>query len=136
VPETDAASSILPIHIEETIRSIAGLNTEHRERHAPSARRGPRSIAVGPREVHRDTHCFRRRVDEPELLRSRAWLSPARSPPFAWLAGASLLASLYLVILILTTQIGEDRLTQCHELLNLELAILTGAKDRQGGRTP
>jgi uncharacterized membrane protein len=28
-PETDAASSILPIRIEETIRSIAGLNAEH-----------------------------------------------------------------------------------------------------------
>jgi uncharacterized membrane protein len=29
VPETDAASSIPPIHIEETIQSIAGLNAEH-----------------------------------------------------------------------------------------------------------
>jgi uncharacterized membrane protein len=32
-------------------------------------------------------------------------------PPFAWLAGAASLASLYLVILILTTQRGDDRLT-------------------------
>jgi hypothetical protein len=29
VLETDAASSIPPIHIEETIQSIAGLNAEH-----------------------------------------------------------------------------------------------------------
>ena len=29
MPETDAASSILPIHIEETIQSVAGLNAEH-----------------------------------------------------------------------------------------------------------
>ena len=29
MPETDAASSILPIHIEESIRSIAGLHAEH-----------------------------------------------------------------------------------------------------------
>jgi hypothetical protein len=29
VPETDATSSILPIHIEETIQSIAGLHAEH-----------------------------------------------------------------------------------------------------------
>ena len=43
---------------------------------------------------------------------------PPDPPPFAWLAGASSLASLYLVILILTTQIGDDRLTQRHELLN------------------
>ena len=29
MPETDAASSILPIHIEETDQSIAGLNAEY-----------------------------------------------------------------------------------------------------------
>jgi uncharacterized membrane protein len=29
VPETDATSSIPPVHIEETIQSIAGLNAEH-----------------------------------------------------------------------------------------------------------
>ena len=46
-------------------------------------------------------------------------------PPFAWLAGASSLTSLYLVILILTTQSGDDRLTQRRELLNLELTILS-----------
>ena len=49
-------------------------------------------------------------------------------PPFAWLAGAASLASLYLVILILTTQIGDDRLTQRLELLNLELTILSEEK--------
>ena len=49
-------------------------------------------------------------------------------PPFAWLAGASSLASLYLVILILTTQRGDDRLTQRRELLNLELTILSEQK--------
>ena len=30
MPETDTASSVLPVHIEETIQSIAGLNAEHR----------------------------------------------------------------------------------------------------------
>jgi hypothetical protein len=29
VPETDATPSILAVHIEETIQSIAGLNAEH-----------------------------------------------------------------------------------------------------------
>ena len=47
---------------------------------------------------------------------------------FAWLAGASSLTSLYLVILILTTQSGDDRLTQRRELLNLELTILSEQK--------
>ena len=49
-------------------------------------------------------------------------------PPFAWLAGGSSLASLYLVILILTTQRGDDRLTQRRELLNLELTNLSEQK--------
>src|SRR5208282_2601333 len=30
MPETGATSSIPPIHIEETLRSVAGLNAEHR----------------------------------------------------------------------------------------------------------
>ena len=49
-------------------------------------------------------------------------------PPFAWLAGSASLASLYLVILILTTQRGDERLTQRRELLNLELTILSEQK--------
>jgi uncharacterized membrane protein len=49
-------------------------------------------------------------------------------PPFAWLAGAASLASLYLVMLILTTQRGDDRLTQRLEPLNLELTILSEQK--------
>jgi len=30
MPETDATSSIPPIHFEETLRSVAGLHAEHR----------------------------------------------------------------------------------------------------------
>jgi uncharacterized membrane protein len=49
-------------------------------------------------------------------------------PPFTWLTGASSMASLYLVVLILTAQRGDDRLTQRRELPNLELTILTEQK--------
>jgi uncharacterized membrane protein len=129
VPETDAASasSILPIHIEETIQSIAGLNAEH----------------------YANATNHQRAVDRVTSLLGRAsfiatltafvvgWMSlncfvlalgyrPPDPPPFAWLAGASSLASLYMVILILTTQTGDDRLTERHELL--KLAILTEQK--------
>ena len=126
MPETDAASSILPIHIEETIQSIAGLNAED----------------------HANARHHQRAVDRITSLLGRAsfiatltafvvgWVSFALAlgyrapdpPPFAWLAGASSLASLYLVILILTTQRGDDRLTQRRELLNLELTILSEQK--------
>ena len=53
---------------------------------------------------------------------------PLDPPPFPWLSGAASLASLYLVVLILTTQRRDDRLTQRRELLNLELAILSEQK--------
>ena len=45
------------------------------------------------------------------------------------MVGGSIIVSVSLfVILILTTQIGDDRLTQRHELLNLELTILSEQK--------
>jgi uncharacterized membrane protein len=53
---------------------------------------------------------------------------PLDPPPFPWLAGAASVASLYLVVLILTTQRRDDRLAQRRELLNLELAILSEQK--------
>jgi hypothetical protein len=89
VPETDPASSILPIHIEETIQSIAGLNAERHANATHHRRCQPHHIAVGPGQLHRSADCFRRRLGEPELLRPRAWLSRADPPPFPWLAGAS-----------------------------------------------
>ena len=49
-------------------------------------------------------------------------------PPFAWLSGVASLASLYLVILILTTQRGDDRLTERLECLNLQVTILSEQK--------
>ena len=48
---------------------------------------------------------------------------PTRLPLRGWLE-----PSLYLLILILTTQRGDDRLTQRRELLNLELTILSEQK--------
>ena len=129
MPETDATSSVPPIHIEETIQSIAGLRAEH---HANGTRH--------QRVVDRITSLMGSAIFIATLsVFVLGWVSlnglaPALGyraldpPPFAWLAGAASLASLYLVILILTTQIGDDRLTQRLELLNLELTILSEEK--------
>jgi uncharacterized membrane protein len=129
MPETDAASSTLPVHIEETIQSVAGLNAEH---HATATHH--------QRVVDRITSLLGRASFIATLTAFVAgWMSlncfvlalgyrAPDPPPFAWLAGGSSLASLYLVILILTTQRGDDRLTQRRELLNLELTILSEQK--------
>ena len=127
--ETDVVSSSLPIHIQETIQSVAGLNAEHRA-----------SATHHQRVVDRITSLLGRAGFIATLTAfvagwvSLNWFALALGyrapdpPPFAWLAGASSLASLYLVILILTTQKGDDRLTQRRELLNLELTILSEQK--------
>lgn len=44
--------------------------------------------------------------------------------PFPWLEGALTLASLYIVILILTTQLRDDKLSALRDQLTLEIAIL------------
>ena len=129
VPDLDAAASILPIHIEETIQSIARLHAEHRA-----------DATQHQRVVDRITSLLSRPVFIAVLtIVVVGWVSlngvavtlgyrPLDPPPFSWLSGAASLASLYLVVLILTTQRRDDRLTQRRELLNLELAILSEQK--------
>ena len=129
MPDSDAAASILPIHIEETIQSIARLHAEHRA-----------NATQHQRAVDRITSVLSRPVFIAALtIVVVGWVSlngvaaalgyrPLDPPPFPWLSGAASLASLYLVVLILTTQRRDDRLTQRRELLNLELAILSEQK--------
>ena len=129
MPDLDAAASILPIHIEETIQSIARLHAEHRA-----------NATQHQRVVDRITSLLSRLVFIAVLtIVVVGWLGlngfavslgyrPLDLPPFSWLSGAASLASLYLVVLILTTQRRDDRLTQRRELLNLELAILSEQK--------
>ena len=129
MPDLDAAASILPIHIEETIQSIARLHAEHRA-----------NATQHQRVVDRITSLLGRPVFIAVLTAVVVgWVSlnglaatlgyrPLDPPPFPWLSGAASLASLYLVVLILTTQSRDDRLTQRRELLNLELAILSEQK--------
>ena len=58
-----------------------------------------------------------------------AWgFLPLDPPPFEGLAAFASLASLYLVVVIVSTQRRDDRLAQKRELLTIELAILTEQK--------
>ena len=129
MPELDALAPVLPIHSEETIQSIARLHAEHRAN-------ATRHQLV----VDRITSVFDRPVFIVALtIVVVGWIGlngfaatlgyrPLDPPPFPWLTGAASLVSLYLVVLILTTQSRDDRLTQRREQLNLELAILSEQK--------
>jgi uncharacterized membrane protein len=129
VPEADAAPSIPPVHIEETLRSVEGLHAGH---HANATQH--------QRVVDRITSLLGRAgfiagltvfVGGWVIVNGLAAALGYRAldpPPFAGLTGVTSIVSLYLVVLILTTQKGDDRLTQRRELLNLELTILSEQK--------
>ena len=125
MPETDAASSIPPIHIEETIQSIAGLHADHHANATQHQRLVDRiTYLLGSANFISGLTVFVVGWVSLNGLAAALGYRALDPPPFAWLAGAASLVSLYLVILILTTQRGDDRLTQRRELLNLELTIL------------
>src|SRR5271156_2652241 len=129
LPEPDDIASIPPIHIEETIKAIAQVHAEHRA-----------SATQHQRAVERATTL----LGHPGFLIAltvfvAAWIGlnslapswgyrPLDPPPFAWLAWFASLASLYLVVVIVTTQRRDDRLARHRELLTLELTILTEQK--------
>ena len=96
MPDLDAAPSIPPIHVEETIKSIAGLHAEHRA-----------SATQHQRAVDRVTslldHAYFIAVLTFLVV---SWLTlncvagalgyhVVDPPPFAWLSGAASLASPY-----------------------------------------
>jgi uncharacterized membrane protein len=129
VPETDVTSSLPPIHIEESIQAIAGLRAEHHANASQHQRVVDRITSLmGSAKFIAALSVFVVGWGSLNGLAAALGYRALDPPPFAWLAAAASLASLYLVILILTTQIGDDRLTQRLELLNLELTILSEQK--------
>jgi uncharacterized membrane protein len=129
MPKLGAVSSIPPVHIDETIQSIARLHAEHHANATPHER-----------VVDRLTSLLSRPVFIAGLTAAVVgWASvngvvaalgyrPLDPPPFPGLAAVASLSSLYLVVLILTTQRRDDRLAQSRELLNLELTLLSEQK--------
>ena len=115
----------LPLHIEETIQSIANLHVSHRRSASP---------------LQRMVESLTGFVGRPRFLAALtllvlAWvvlnaamsgfdLRPIDPPRFAWLSLAASLTSVFMTVLILTTQRREDELAELREKLTLELAIL------------
>jgi len=127
--ERDPRESIPPIHIEETIKAIARLHAEHRA----SATRHHRIVEGVTTLLGRPTFLIALTLFVIvwigfNTLAPRLGFPALDPPPFAWLSGFSSLSSLYLVVVIVTTQRRDDRLARHRELLNLELAILTEQK--------
>ena len=113
-----------PDHIEETIRSIAELHSDHPENATPFQRSVDRMTALlsRPRFIGVITVIISGWIGL-NLLTAALGGRSIDPPPFPWLEGGVSLVSLYMVVLILITQRREDQLAQRRELLMLELAI-------------
>jgi uncharacterized membrane protein len=122
-------SSVLPDHIEETIRSIDRLHAEHRRDATPLQRAVDRMTTLlgRPGFIIAVTVIVAFWVGF-NLLAAALGYRAIDPPPFSGLAGAVSLASLYMVVLILATQRREDLLAQHREQLILELALLSEQK--------
>jgi uncharacterized membrane protein len=129
VSDTNAASRILPAHIEESIRSIAQHHAEHHENATPLQRAVERVTALlgRPQFIGVLTVIVVGWIGL-NTLAAALGHRPVDPPPFSWLAGAVSLVSLYMVVLVLATQRREDQLARQRDLLILELAILSEQK--------
>jgi uncharacterized membrane protein len=127
--DTNDPPSMLPAHIEETIRSIDRLHAEHHQSATPLQRAVDRVTALlaRPGFIGVVTVIVVGWVGL-NLLAGALGHRPIDPPPFSGLAAAISLSSLYMVVLILTTQRREDLLAQHREQLILELALLSEQK--------
>ena len=118
-----------PTPLEQTMRDIESLHADH---HA-NATRHQRGVEIFTSQLNRPL--FIAALSTLVIfwigLNGAAFAFGWRAldpPPFAGLASVVSVTSLFLVVLLLTTQRRDESLSRRRELLTLELAILTDQK--------
>jgi uncharacterized membrane protein len=128
---TDGSSSgpNIPDHIDEAVRSVARLHSDHHGR-----------TTAQQRAVNRITAFIARPFFVALVgLGAAGWIVANRiaitlgliaigAPAFPWLQAAANLFSLFVVMLVLVAQKHEDELNAHRDTLTLELAILSKHK--------
>ncbi|MEJ0069770.1 MAG: DUF1003 domain-containing protein [Pseudomonadota bacterium] len=115
----------VPLHIEETIRSIARLHAEHHQNATPIERAVDRMTALlgRPKFIGVLTVILVAWISS-NLLAAALDYHAIDPPPFSWLQGGTSIVALYMVVLVLVTQRREDLFSQHRQQLILELAML------------
>jgi uncharacterized membrane protein len=124
-PEQSAERPVLPNHIEETLRAMVRLRARHDESASVPHRVAETIIRVMTRPLF--VSALAALVGGWVLLNlglKAAGLTPLDPPPFAWLNDAVSLLSLFVVIVVLSTQRRDEELAQLHQQLTLQLALL------------
>ena len=113
---TNVPLPLLPAHIEATIRAIARLHAEHHQNATPLQRADDRITGLlgRPRFIGMLIIIAADWI-RLNLLAAAFGYHPIDPPPFSELEVAVSLVSLYMVVLILTTQRREYQLAQLRE---------------------
>jgi uncharacterized membrane protein len=119
----------IPDHVDEAVRSVAQLHSDHHGRATSPQRTVNRLTALMARPV------FIVLIGisiggwiAGNLILSMFGLQALDAPAFPWLQGAATLFSLFVVMLVLVAQKHEDELNAHRDTLTLELAILSEHK--------
>jgi uncharacterized membrane protein len=125
---TDAPS--LPAHIGQALEAIAELHREHHRRSTPSQIAVARltSLVGRPRFVGGLTIVFVIWIGLNGVAKLAGY-APPDPPPFSYIQAITGVLGVYITLLILITQRGENQLSDARDQLTLELAILSEQKN-------
>jgi uncharacterized membrane protein len=127
--ENTSSPREFPAHVDEAVRSIAQLQSEHHEKATAQQRVINRisALIARPRFVAFLTIGVCVWIGANMAAIALGWYAIDR-PSFPWLQGAVNLLSLLIVTLVLAAQKHEDTLNARREILTLELALLSERK--------
>ena len=125
----DFAEANFPDHVDEAVRSVTQLHSDHHGKATTPQRAVNRITALMARPwfitvVGLSVAAW----IVANLIAGRLGLQAIDPPPFPWLEVAATLFSLFVVMLVLVAQTHEDELNGHRDTLTLELAILSEHK--------
>jgi uncharacterized membrane protein len=125
----DSPEPNFPDHVDEAVRSVTQLHSDHHGRATTPQRAVNRITALMARPwfivpVGLSVAAW----IIANLIAGRLGLQAIDPPPFPWLEVAATLFSLFVVMLVLVAQTHEDELNGHRDTLTLELAILSEHK--------
>jgi uncharacterized membrane protein len=125
----DSPEPNFPDHVDEAVRSVTQLHSDHHGKATTPQRAVNRITALMARPwfivpVGLGVAAW----IIANLIAGRLGLQAIDPPPFPWLEVAATLFSLFVVMLVLVAQTHEDELNGHRDTLTLELAILSEHK--------
>jgi uncharacterized membrane protein len=116
---------LLPPHVEDTVQAIARLHAEHHHQASQADHVVDQLTSMVARPAFLGWFGAFVAIWVAGNLLLPSWgYVPFDPPPFVWLVGFLALLSVFMAILILTSQRRADRLANRRDQLNLEVSIL------------